>query len=135
MEAASLAVTAHASTDNSANGINQTIANNYIEYYAADLKEVNSVSVTRRDCDTATECVPGEDMKFFQYDVTASVTFDSWFPGNEAIVGFGENFNVGAAGRARKYQSHAIDVVLAADYSGSMRQSWGGEQLKYIDLR
>ncbi|MGR5166209.1 TadE/TadG family type IV pilus assembly protein [Vibrio astriarenae] len=138
MEAASLAVTAHASTDNSANGINQTIANNYIEYYAADLKEVNSVSVTRRDCDTATECVPGEDMKFFQYDVTASVAFDSWFPGNEAIVGFGENFSVGAAGRARKYQSHAIDVVLAADFSGSMRERWdnnnSNREVKYIEL-
>ncbi|MGR5411227.1 hypothetical protein ACPV5T_00645 [Vibrio astriarenae] len=133
MEAASLAVTAHASTDNSANGINQTIANNYIEYYAADLKEVNSVSVTRRDCDTATECVPGEDMKFFQYDVTASVKFDSWFPGNEAIVGFGKNFDVGAAGRARKYQSHAIDVVLAADFSGSMRNNWNGS-VRYLGL-
>ncbi|MGR5267041.1 hypothetical protein ACPV5R_04740 [Vibrio astriarenae] len=137
MEAASLAVTAHASTDNSANGINQTIAKNYIEYYASDLKEVNNVSVARRDCDTATECVPGEDMKFFQYDVTASVKFDSWFPGNEAIVGFGENFNVGAAGRARKYQSHAIDVVLAADFSGSMREHWDNNSsnpIKYIEL-
>ncbi|GAL12454.1 protein TadG [Vibrio astriarenae] len=65
MEAASLAVTAHASTDNSADGVNQTIAKNYIEYYATDLKAIESVTVSRRDCDTASECVPGEDMKFF----------------------------------------------------------------------
>ncbi|MGR5253251.1 TadE/TadG family type IV pilus assembly protein [Vibrio astriarenae] len=131
MEAASLAVTAHASTNTDTN---KQIATNYIEYYAADLKGVNSVSVTRRDC-TEEECKAGVDMKFFQYDVITSIKFNSWFPGNEAIVGFGESFDVGAAGRARKYQSHAIDVVLAADFSGSMRKTWdGGNKRRYEDL-
>ncbi|GAL12455.1 protein TadG [Vibrio astriarenae] len=40
---------------------------------------------------------------------------------------------MGAAGRARKYQSHAIDVVLAADFSGSMRNNWNGS-VRYLGL-
>ncbi|MDN2483722.1 TadE/TadG family type IV pilus assembly protein [Vibrio agarivorans] len=131
MESAALAVTAHASASGS---INEDIAQSYINYYFGDVYEIDSVSVSRRNCDIETECPTGVN-RYFEYNVAADLKFKTWFPGNQRVIGPGDYYNVAGLGTARKFQSHAIDVVLATDFSGSMRNNWpGGNNARYVDL-
>ncbi|MFA0412209.1 pilus assembly protein TadG-related protein [Vibrio renipiscarius] len=144
-EAAALAISAHADPNESDAGndagsaVNQTIATDFISAYFPN-ENINSPSdfsrlkITRKSCEQIADCTP-EGHRFFQYDIQASLKYDTWFPGNDAIVGFGEQLEVSGTSIARKYQSHSIDVVLAADFSGSMDDGWyGGQQRKYQDL-
>lgn len=143
-EVATLAVSAHNAdnTDSSGTGsgsqINRDIATDFIAQYMNDMTEIFDLKIIKKNCDDIKECRDGLNSggaRFFQYEVEAKTDHDSWFPGNEAIVGFGDSFTVAGAATARKYQSEAVDVVFVADFSGSMKNSWvGGSNAKYIDL-
>lgn len=143
LEVATLAVAAH-NDDNKDNGsgqgsaVNVKIATDYISQYMVDMDQVSNLNVVKLSCDQIPECAAGVikgESRFFEYSVTATTRHTSWFPGNDAIVGFGDNFNVAGAATARKYQSEAVDVVFVADFSGSMNESWkGGRKRKYLDL-
>nr|VVV05873.1 hypothetical protein AW0309160_03356 [Aliivibrio wodanis] len=143
-EVATLAISAHNADNTDSNGagsgsqVNRDIATDFIEQYMIDMTQVSDLKVIKKTCDQIKECKDGlvkGDSRFFQYQVEARTDHKSWFPGNEAIVGFGDSFTVAGAATARKYQSEAVDVVFAADFSGSMKNSWaGGSNPKYLDL-
>jgi tight adherence protein G len=128
LEVASLAVSAQAS---SLATTRSTTAFNYIQYYfpLADISSAD-VSVTVTTCDpysTVDVCSSTSEDRYYNYQVTGTITQDSWFPGNDAIVGFGEQYDVASSSASRKYQSEAIDVMLVADFSASMYEYWDGD--------
>lgn len=143
-EVATLAVSAHNADNTDSSGadsgsqINRDIATDFLEQYMVDMTEVSDLKIIKKNCDDIKECRDGlnnGEARFFQYEVEAKTDHKSWFPGNEAIPGFGDSFTVAGAATARKYQSEAVDVVFVADFSGSMKNSWaGGSNEKYIDL-
>lgn len=143
-EVASLAIAAHNAENKDSTGIgsgsltNRKIATDYIEQYMVDMTQVSDLKIYKHNCEEISECREGltrGEARFFQYEVQAKTKHTSWFPGNDAIQGFGETFDVAGAAVARKYQSEAVDVVFAADFSGSMNGGWGGSsQRKYRDL-
>lgn len=126
LEAASLAVSA---ADVDTDVQRTDIAKDYISQYMTDMASGATISAV------ANEDVNSGDVPSIKYNVSATTKHKSWFPGNTAIKGFGETFSVSGFSVARKYQSEAIDVVFAADFSGSMRNKWdGGKKAKYLDL-
>lgn len=143
-EVASLAIAAHNAQNKDSTGIgsgsltNRKIATNYIEQYMVDMTQISDLKIYKHNCEEISECKEGltrGGSRFSQYEVQAKTKHTSWFPGNEVIQGFGETFDVAGTAVARKYQSEAVDVVFAADFSGSMSGGWpGSRQAKYRDL-
>lgn len=126
LEAASLAVSA---ADVDKDNKRKKIAKAYIKQYMTDMDSIKTISAV------ASEDVNAGNYATTKYTVTATTKHKSWFPGNDTIQGFGETFSVSGVSVARKYHSEAIDVVFAADFSGSMRRGWsGGTKAKYLDL-
>lgn len=83
-----------------------------------------------QNCDDKTS---GE--RFYEYTVSVNVSQPTWFPGNDAIIGFGDDYKVSGAAVARKYQSETLDVIYVADFSGSMGSEMKGtNQIKYQRL-
>ncbi|MGY5579606.1 pilus assembly protein TadG-related protein [Vibrio cincinnatiensis] len=120
VEVASLAVAGQGSDD-------VKLAKSYIEYYFPLAKVENKdISIIKLNCEDNPYC-RDQDRRFFEYQVTANITQPTWFPGNEAIIGFGDNYQVSDASITRKYHSETVDVVLVADFSGSMAWPWEGE--------
>lgn len=115
----------------------------YLRYYfpSAEIQEkdidLNAVEKCEdqsgqptQNCDDKTS---GE--RFYEYTVSVNISQPTWFPGNDAIIGFGDDYKVSGAAVARKYQSETLDVIYVADFSGSM--SWemkGTSQIKYQKL-
>lgn len=144
-EAAALAISAHADQNESegegnlGSEVNRKIATDFISAYFPEEKintaaDLSNLKIIRKSCEQVPDCTP-DGHRFFQYDIQVSLKYDAWFPGNDVIVGFGDEIEVAGASTARKYQSNSIDVVLAADFSGSMGDPWrGGSQAKYKDL-
>lgn len=133
VEVATLAVAGENSDDFSSQ--KQTVKK-YVQYYFP-LAEVidSSIEVNKITCDKNPNCHI-DDQPFFEYQVKAKIKQDAWFPGNSAIVGMGENYDVAGRSIARKYQSEAVDVILVSDYSASMNDYWdGGKKRKYLDLQ
>jgi tight adherence protein G len=130
LEVASLAISAKGTPDKS---IAKAIAKAYVAQYMTDMVPTGE-SAPKIDVILTTDN-NSEKFPFIQYQLSATTTHNSWFPGNDAIKGFGETFTVSGRSFARKYQSEAVDVVFAADFSGSMNEGWsGGSQRKYLDL-
>ncbi len=135
-EVAALAVSAHADDNQPGSTVNTTIVTDVMEAYFPDLKsgDLKNIKIVRKNCDQIADC-NSDGHRFFQYEVSATMKYDSWFPGNDAIAGFGDEISVSGGGTSRKYQSDAIDVMLVADFSGSMEDDWkGGDERKYEDL-
>ncbi|CAM3794575.1 von Willebrand factor type A domain protein [Vibrio aerogenes CECT 7868] len=141
-EAAILAISAHAASNSGEQGSdeNRQIAADFYAAYFPDLgietpADMARLQVVRLNCEQIDACRNSDGPRFFQYQLSARLSFPSWFPGNDAIVGFGETIDVSGDSTSRKYQSNAIDVMLAADFSGSMDDYWdGGTKRKYQDL-
>ncbi|WP_340642535.1 TadE/TadG family type IV pilus assembly protein [Photobacterium damselae] len=142
-EAASLAIAAHNDPNVNSDGlgsgskVNRRIATDYLKAYITDIDSISSLKIYRRNCEDIPECSAGLNKgksRFFEYEVEALTTQNSWFPGNNVISGFGDTFSTRGHSLARKYQSEAVDVVFAADFSGSMLNSWTGGRQKYRDL-
>lgn len=128
LEVASLAVSAQASSNATTRA---TTALNYIEYLfpSADISADN-ISITVTTCDpysTVDGCSSTSEDRYYNYQVTGTITQESWFPGNDAIIGLGEEYSVASTSSSRKYQSEAIDVMLVADFSASMYEYWDGD--------
>lgn len=143
-EVAALAIAAHndpnQSTNNSGNAsaVNRSIATNIVQAYINDIESITDLKVYKRACEQISDCVKGlekGESRFFEYEVDVTTAQKSWFPGNDSISGMGETFSTRGHSLARKYQSEAVDVMFAADFSGSMEWYWsGGYQRKYRDL-
>lgn len=117
VEVASLAVAGQGS-DNAA------LAKNYLEYYfpSATINN-NDIKIKKINCEDNADC-KNSNRRFFEYQVSAKISQPTWFPGNDAIIGFGENYSVGGHSSARKFHAETVDVVLVADFSGSMAWRW-----------
>lgn len=118
--------------------INQQIASRYVNYYLGDLSSIESINVRRLNCEDIPECLDGlaqDEPRFFQYELDVVTRHQAWFPKSDGFEGFDETFDVKGASMARKYQNQAVDVVFAADFSGSMNEDWnGGNKTKIKDL-
>ncbi|MUL08694.1 pilus assembly protein [Aliivibrio fischeri] len=143
-EVAALAISAHNDPAQPDDGTytpstrNRQIVVDYVNAYISDIDAVTDIKVAKRNCDLIPECVAGlydGDMRYLEHEVDVTTRQNSWFPGNEAIEGMGETFSTRGKSLARKYQSEAVDVMFAADFSGSMLDTWSGSSNpKYADL-
>lgn len=104
------------------------LAKKYIQYYFpfADIKNIKTEDIA---CEDNNEC--DEDasaaQRFFEYKVAVNLDEANWFSKSNIQTGFGDVNRIGGNSSARKYQSKAVDVVLVADFSGSMQDSIDGE--------
>lgn len=143
-EVATLAVSAHNDPNQDYGGggspssANQQIVTDYINAYISDVDSINEIKVYKRNCEEIPECKAGlavGEPRYFEHEVGVTTSQKSWFPGNDTIVGMGESFSTSGHSLARKYQSEAVDVMFAADFSSSMEDGWtGSNKRKYQDL-
>ncbi|XDF79767.1 TadE/TadG family type IV pilus assembly protein [Aliivibrio fischeri] len=143
-EVAALAISAHNDPDQPDNGSynpstrNRQIVVDYVNAYISDIDAVTDIKVAKRRCELISDCVAGlykGDARYLEHEIDVTTRQNSWFPGNEAIEGMGETFSTRGKSLARKYQSEAVDVMFAADFSGSMLDTWSGSSNpKYVDL-
>lgn len=99
---------------------------------------ITDVNVDKLACENNNNCNQNnsDQQRFFEYRVSVTLSEDSWFYSEDTsdATSMGESYNVAGYSTARKYQSEAVDVVLVADYSGSMDDTWSNGQKKYISL-
>ncbi|EKO3700485.1 TadE/TadG family protein [Vibrio metschnikovii] len=129
VEVASLAVAGEGSDD-------KVLAKSYLQYYFP-LAEINDddITINKINCEDNPAC-QGQDRRFFEYQVSARISQPTWFPGNDAIIGFGSDYKVYDGSVTRKYHSETVDIVLVADFSASMHNTWkGGSKRKFLDLK
>ncbi|WP_332402837.1 pilus assembly protein [Vibrio metschnikovii] len=117
IEVASLAVAGQGSD-------NKVLAKSYLQYYFP-LAKINDADITinKINCEDNAAC-KGQERRFFEYQVSAHITQPTWFPGNDAIIGFGKNYQVFDRSVTRKYHAKTVDVIFVADFSGSMSNAW-----------
>ncbi|EOZ5529596.1 hypothetical protein ACQSNA_001489 [Vibrio metschnikovii] len=117
VEVASLAVAGQGSDD-------KVLAKSYLQYYfpLAEIKD-QDISIEKINCEDNPAC-QGQERRFFEYQVSARISQPTWFPGNDAIIGFGENYQVFDRSVTRKYHAKTVDVIFVADFSGSMSAEW-----------
>ncbi|MFA1562325.1 TadG [Aliivibrio fischeri] len=143
-EAAVLAISAHNDYQQKidSSGIpsdrNKEIVSDYIAAYVNDIENIENIEVYKRSCEDIEECKMGllkGESRFFEHEIKIQTKHNSWFPGDSVTIGMGTDFSVTGTSSARKYQSEAVDVMFAADFSGSMDDHWtGGSKKKYKDL-
>ncbi len=143
-EVAALAISAHNDPAQPDDGTytpstrNRQIVVDYVNAYISDIDAVTDIKVAKRRCELISDCVAGlykGDARYLEHEIDVTTRQNSWFPGNEAIEGMGETFSTRGKSLASKYQSEAVDVMFAADFSGSMLDTWSGSSNpKYIDL-
>ncbi|MGL4381997.1 TadE/TadG family type IV pilus assembly protein [Vibrio misgurnus] len=129
VEVASLAVAGQGSD-------NVKLAKNYLEYYfpAATIQE-SDIQIKKINCEDNNRCKDDES-RFFEYQVTAKISQPTWFPGNEAVIGFGKDYDIASHSVTRKFHSETVDVILVSDFSASMHNTWkGGSKKKFLDLK
>lgn len=134
IEVAGLAVTAQNSDSQSKN--QETVAN-YLNYFFPDAEiDSNAVKVVKVPCDENSAC-DENDKPYTEYRITATLTEKTWFGSDDsAIISFGDDYNVSEYAVSRKFQGEALDIILVADFSASMYESWsGGHQRKFQDLK
>lgn len=138
MEVAGLAVAA----ENSDDPVTQRdTAKKFLKtYFTNSTTTISNPTVKKLTCEKNPKCDQNDPnvARFFEYQVTATVTQNIWFDGAGNFVDYGgedKKYTVSDKSVARKYQSQAVDVVLVADYSASMYQGWdGGDNKKFKDL-
>ncbi|WP_261823942.1 TadE/TadG family type IV pilus assembly protein [Vibrio neonatus] len=120
VEVATYAVAAHNSDDNS---VNDELVKHYLRAYIPDYQDVH-LHVTKIACEKNPACTQNlarnhDAKRFFEYRVNAKINQKAWFT-NPTFVDMGKDYDVASEDSARKYQSQAVDVVFAADFSTSM---------------
>ncbi|MFK0570903.1 TadE/TadG family type IV pilus assembly protein [Endozoicomonas sp.] len=130
-DAAEVATLAVSAQDSVSEAEGKALAEKYLLTLVPDLEGKQSrvtVGVKRLDCSENDQCNEtglGEDSGFVEYQVTVDTTHLSWFPKSESNqFGFDPEVNFKADFASRKYQGGAVDVVLVADFSGSMNDRW-----------
>ncbi|KXO09529.1 Protein TadG, associated with Flp pilus assembly [Moritella sp. JT01] len=111
--------------------VNRDIAKSVISnyFYNQDSILLQDLKISKLACNDIPECREGltrGENRFNEYRIEAKTRLNTWFPGNESIVGFGDTFTVGHAAKARKYVNKTVDVVFVADFSESMNRHWNG---------
>lgn len=136
-EAAVLAVSAR-DDERAMSKENKAIVQAYIEEYMPDEGSFSELDIERLECEDIPECRQGSshgEARYTQYSVRVSADQTPWFGGGHPEVEVPEVWRAQGGARSRKFQSNAIDIVFAADFSGSMGSPWtGGNQPKYRDL-
>ncbi|QUM87285.1 TadE/TadG family protein [Moritella sp. 28] len=117
--------------DGAGSKVNRDIATRVISnyFYNQDTILPQDLKISKLACNDIPECLAGlrkGENRFNEYRIEAKTKLNTWFPGNESIVGFGDTFTVGHAAKARKYVNKTVDVVFVADFSGSMNYRWNG---------
>ncbi len=119
--------------------VNRQIVADFVSVYFPNEKikgpqDLTNLKIRKKQCEQIAECSAG-NKRFSQYEVTAAIEYETWFVGNESVAGFDKKLNLAGQGTSRKFQTNAIDVMLVADFSGSMDDGWkGGNKKKYQDL-
>ncbi|MBM7038391.1 TadE/TadG family type IV pilus assembly protein [Vibrio ulleungensis] len=140
LEAASLAVTAQNDSNQKPDGWDENVefmgsdsslalARTYIEQYMHTATDVDYLKVEKLECEDIAACRAGlveGEQRYYQYHVTATTTHNSLYP--HITSELSAEYNVGSTGVGEKYQGLPIDVVIVADYSGSMDEYWNGEK-------
>jgi tight adherence protein G len=140
LEAASLAVTAQNDLNEKPEGWDEnvefmgsdasvTLARTYIEQYMHTATEVDYLKVEKFECEQIAACRAGlveGEQRYYQYHVTATTKHNSLYPHLTSDIS--AEYSVGSQGVGEKYQGLPIDVVIVADYSGSMDEYWNGEK-------
>ncbi|QUM82982.1 TadE/TadG family protein [Moritella sp. 5] len=125
--------------DGAGSKVNRDIATRVISnyFYNQDTILPQDLKISKLACHDIPECLAGLERgenRFNEYSIEAKTKLNTWFPGNESIVGFGDTFTVGHAAKARKYVNKTVDVVFVADFSGSMGGEWKGNNgIKKVD--
>ncbi|SGY85503.1 Membrane associated secretion system protein [Moritella viscosa] len=125
--------------DGAGSRVNRDIATRVISnyFYNQDTILPQDLKISKLACSDIPECLAGLERgenRFNEYCIEARTKLNTWFPGNESIVGFGDTFTVGHAAKARKYVNKTVDVVFVADFSGSMDWDWEGNNgIKKVD--
>ncbi|OLQ93990.1 hypothetical protein BIY21_10065 [Vibrio ponticus] len=89
---------------------------------ANDLK---TLTIERTTC----ESCGANYSKAMEYNVKVSLDFDTWFPSNSSSAGFTETVDIGGQATSEKYESQPVDLMLVADYSGSMLEPHDDENI------
>ncbi|MCL9783345.1 TadG [Vibrio sp. S4M6] len=113
---------------------NRAIVENYAYAYVPGA-DIQSVAVSRKDCEMKNVICLAHFQGGYQYQVNVSMTQQSWFNGNGSMPSFGDSYTVRSQAISQKLKTVPVDVVIAADFSGSMRDTWsGGTVAKYKSL-
>ena len=123
-EAAVLAVSAYGEEDD----VSTQTGKDYVAHYMQDMSSLVDIKVEKLECSELSECTADDnDRPFVEYRVSGRTKHESWFPGNEVTVGFGDTFDVTGSSKARKFQSsQPMDITFILDFSGSMNYDWKG---------
>lgn len=124
-EAAALAI---AGQSESAQESRDALASRYIRYYFphSDIIRMETQNIPcsqNQDCEKITSATE----QYFEYTVSTNIEQKNWFSNDTIATSMGDGLNVGGYSQARKYQSQAVDVILVADFSGSMQDRLPGE--------
>ncbi|MBB1314743.1 MULTISPECIES: TadE/TadG family type IV pilus assembly protein [Aliivibrio] len=123
-EAAVLAVSAYGEED----PVSIQTGKDYVRHYMPDMESLVEIKVEKVECSEIPECTADDnDRPFVEYRVSGRTKHESWFPGNDKTVGFGDHFDVTGSSKARKFQSsQPMDITFILDFSGSMNYDWKG---------
>ncbi|BDU39734.1 pilus assembly protein [Vibrio nigripulchritudo] len=143
-EVAALALTARdaPNKDSGGNGsgstANQKIAKDYISAYMGNRSDIKNLKIYRKDCEQIPECKAGlkqGGQRYIQFSVSADYDHSTFFT-SKLSDGYKEGkIKVSSAAISQKYEGDAVDIIYAADFSGSMKQTWSGGNRKVNDLK
>ncbi|MEZ9292347.1 TadG [Vibrio lentus] len=110
----------------------------YISEYMPDETGVKVLKIERLECEAMPQCVAGSrkgKSRYTQYSVTVESDQLSWFGASSKSAAMPKNWKAKGGAITRKFQGNSVDIMFAADFSGSMESNWsGGHQKKYQDL-
>ena len=139
-DASEVAVLAVAARDDKTpmSGENVDLVERYISEYMPDETGVKVLNIERLECDDMPQCVAESKQgkpRYTQYSVTAESDQLSWFSSSSKSVAMPKSWKTKGGSIARKFQDNSVDIMFAADFSGSMDSYWSGGALKkYQDL-
>ena len=107
-------------------------AKRFIESYF----ENETVTITSSGKAEKSEQDGDNEKNFFEYSLSVEVERETFFKKENAkSISYGDSFTMKRSAKAKKGLAEAVDVVLVADYSGSMADPWpNGGNAKYVDL-
>ncbi|WP_224067619.1 TadE/TadG family type IV pilus assembly protein [Vibrio penaeicida] len=123
----------------SGSAVNRKIATDYIGAYMGDRTKVKNLRITRLECEQIPECKAGikkGEQRYIQFNVRADYDHATFFTSGDPASGFDGKVTVSSAATSQKFEGDAVDIIYAADFSGSMNKGWsGGNKSKVEDLK
>lgn len=132
-EATEVAVLALSASNITEETEQRVLVKKYIEAYFDEV-DITRIAIDRVVCDVGDVCQSeGERQRFIEYQLSVSIERDRlFFTRSDSSLGQ-KRYALMGRGKARRSEMDAMDVILVADYSSSMYDSWYGEQ-KYHKL-